>query len=195
MFHRIYASIISLCLILIPLQVQADQHNDYPFYAGFALGFPGSDEECDYYGYNCDGGDTSFKIYAGKRFHENLGVEISFQDLGKLRDEEITFDTTAESQGVNISLHGIIPVSNFGYFFGKAGYMLWETDYTRIDTAITRSSDDGSDFTYGMGFAFLFDSKYDFRVEFERLNDLGDDFVAGGSSITVFSFGGTIYID
>jgi len=41
----------------------------------------------------------------------------------------------------------------------------------------------------------MFNQKYDFRVEFERLNELGDEFVPGGDSITVFSFGGTIYLD
>ena len=43
--------------------------------------------------------------------------------------------------------------------------------------------------------AFTFSDQYDFRIEYERLNDLNDDFVAGGSSITSFSFGGSIYFD
>ncbi len=167
-----------------------------PLYFGFAVGFPGSDEECDYYGYDCDGSDTSFKFYGGKRFHENIGFEISFQDLGKLRDEEGPLTTTAESEGLNFSILGIIPVSEVGFFYGKAGYMLWDTDYTRIEgNLVERSNDDGTDFTYGIGFAFEFSEIYDFRIEFERLNDLGDEFVPGGSSITAISLGGSIYFD
>jgi OOP family OmpA-OmpF porin len=188
-------SALALGLLLLAGAVRADQHTDSSLYLGFAIGFPGSDEECDYHGYDCDGSDTAFKIYGGKRFHENLGFEISFQDLGKLRDEEGSLTTTAESEGVNFSLLGIIPVSDVGYFYGKAGYMLWDTRYRRIDAGSETIDDDGSDFTYGMGFAFLFGEKYDFRVEFERLNDLDDNFVDGGSSITSFSFGGTIYLD
>jgi OOP family OmpA-OmpF porin len=181
-------------LLLLATQVQAhSQHDDYyPFYGGFALGFSGSDEDCDYYGYNCDGDDTSFKFYGGKRFHENLAFEVSFQDLGKLTDDQGLVTTTAESSGLNFSLHGIIPVSELGYFYGKAGFMAWETDYTRVGTSTTRTSDDGTDFTFGAGFAFAFAEKYEFRVEFERLNELDDNFTPGGSYITVISFGGTI---
>ncbi len=174
------------------------QHNaDYlPYYFGFALGIPGSDEECDYYGYDCDGSDTSFKIYGGKRFHENLAVELSFQDLGKLRDETGPLTTTAESEGLNLSIVGIIPTGAVGYLYGKAGYMLHDTEYNRIQGGVTETSeDDGTEFTYGIGYAFTFGEKYDFRIEFERLNELNDDFVAGGSSITVISFGGTIYFE
>jgi len=194
---KYFAAMLAYGLLVSAFPAMAD-HSHYdsdPFYFGFALGIPGSDEECDYHGYDCDGSDTSFKFYGGKRLHENLAFEISYQDLGKIRDQKINLTTTAESEGVNFSLHGIIPVEGIGYFYGKAGYMLWDTEYTRIDTNVERIDDDGGDFTYGIGFAFMFNQKYDFRVEFERLNELGDEFVPGGDSITVFSFGGTIYLD
>jgi OOP family OmpA-OmpF porin len=188
------SGIIGGCLLLLVTQVQAHSQHDhsYPFYGGFALGFSSADEDCDYYGYNCDGDDTSFKFYGGKRFHENLAIEVSYQDLGKLNDEQGPVTTTAESSGFNFSLHGIIPVSDFWYFYGKAGFMAWDTDYTRVGTSTTRTDDDGTDFTFGAGFAFTFDEKYEFRLEFERLNELDDNFTPGGSYITVFSFGGTI---
>ena len=189
--------VIASCLLLLASSVRAHSDNDdyYPFYGGFSLGFSGSDEDCDYYGYNCDGDDTGFKLYGGKRFHENLAFEISFQDLGKLDNEEGAVTFTAESTGFNFSLHGIIPVSDYWYFFGKAGVMAWETDYTRSGTSTTRSDDDGTDFTFGAGAAFIFNEKYEFRAEFERLNELDDNFTPGGSYITLFSFGGTFYID
>lgn len=195
MGFKYVGGILVTCLLLATLPAQAQEYGEQPFYFGFALGFPGSDEECDYYSYDCDGSDTSFKFYGGKRLHENLAFEISFQDLGKIRDREGSLTTTAESEGFNFSLHGIIPVADVGYFYGKAGYMLWDTEYTRIDSSVERIDDDGGDFTYGVGFAFMFDEQYDFRIEFERLNELGDEFVPGGDSITVFSFGGSIYLD
>ena len=51
-------------LLLLATQVQAHSQHDhyYPFYGGFALGFSGSDEDCDFHGYDCDGNDTSFKF-------------------------------------------------------------------------------------------------------------------------------------
>ena len=165
----------------------------YPIYAGFALGFSAADSGCNYHGYNCDGNDTSFKIYAGKRLHENQALEISFMELGKLNNEPHNTPTTADSIGINISLLGMIPVGDNGFFYGKIGAIATQTDYTRFDGSITRSDDDDTGLTYGAGYAFLFDNKYDVRVEFERLNELNDDFTPGGAYITVFSFGGTIY--
>ncbi len=189
-----YARVITCGLLLIATQAYAHSGHDadYPFYGGFAIGFSGSDQDCDYHGYNCDGNDTSFKFFGGKRFHENLAFEVSFQDLGKLSKDQGPVTTTAETTGVNLSLHGIIPVSDFWYFYGKAGVMAWDTDYTRTDTVTTSTDDDGTDFTFGAGVAFTFDDRYEFRAEFERLNELDDNFTPGGSYITVFSFGGTI---
>ena len=190
-------AIVAASLMLGPAVAAAsyhDQPGNAPYF-GFALGFPGADQECDYHGYDCDGSDESFKFYGGLRFHENLAVELSYQDLGKIRDREGSLTTTAESDGFNLSLHGIIPVEGVGYFYGKIGYMLWDTEYTRIDVERSASDDDGEEVTYGIGFAFLFGGKYDFRIEYERLNELGDEFVPGGDHITVFSFGGTIYLD
>jgi hypothetical protein len=172
-----------------------DEDADYPFYGGFAIGFASADKDCDYHGYDCDGDDTSVKFYGGKRLHENLAIELSFQDLGKLDDRRGSVTATAETTGVNLSLHGIIPVDGIGYLYGKIGMMAWETDYTEITPSTrTTSDDDGTDFTFGAGFAFTFNERYDFRVEFERLNELDDNFTPGGDYITVFSFGGTVYI-
>ena len=190
MTFRIIA--LGFCLLPAWLPQAHAQQDSYPFYAGYAIGFAGSDKDCDFHGYNCDGNDTSFKFYGGKRLHENLAIELSYQDLGRLSDKGSTVTTTAESTGLNLSLHLIMPFDHFGYLYGKAGVMAWETDYTRIDTATTRSSDEGSEFTYGAGFAFTFDERYELRLEFERLNELDDNFTPGGSSITVFSFAGVI---
>jgi OOP family OmpA-OmpF porin len=192
MSTRYYCTYAGILILLAALPLQAEQPEKYPFYGGFGLGFASADSNCDYYGYNCDGTDTTFKIYAGKQVHRNLGFEIAFHDLGKLRNEGLKESTTAESQGVNLSLLGIIPVSDLVFFYGKAGYMAWSADYTRSGASTTRSDEDGSGFTYGAGFAYTFSPDYDFRIEFERLNELGDDFVPGGAPLSVLYFAGTI---
>ena len=195
MTARIATALAGCFMLLASASPSAEDSVTYPLYAGFALGFASAGSSCDYYGYNCDGTDTSFKIYAGKRVHENLGLEIAYHDLGKLRDKNISSSTTAESQGINLSLLGIIPVSGFGYFYGKAGYMWWDADYTRSGNSTETSDEEGSDFTYGAGFAFTFSPDYDFRIEFERLNELGDDFTGGGGAVTVLYFAGSIYFN
>ena len=190
-----YASLALTLFAFIQAPVSAGETEEFPIYGGFGLGFSSADSDCDYHGYDCDGNDTSFKIYAGKRLHENLALEISFQDLGKLDDRRPNVTTTAESSAINISLLGIIPVGDTGFFYGKIGAIASETDYTRIDSSsnITHSDDDDTGLSYGAGFAFTFKEKYDVRIEFERLNELNDDFTPGGAYITVLFVGGSIY--
>ena len=182
--------------VLLATPARAEHEPAHPFYIGFALAFAGADTSCDYYGNNCDGTDTGFKFYGGKRLHENLAIEIAYLDLGKLRKKDFDRTTVAESEGINLSLLGIIPTGEIGYFYGKAGVMASETTITRSDAVSRRETDeDSTDFTYGAGYAFTFGSQYDFRLEFERLNELSDDYVSGGDSITSFNLGGTIYFD
>jgi hypothetical protein len=183
-------------LFLLACSLHAETDAEYPFHVGFALGLASADSDCyyNYYDYSCDGTDTTFKIYAGKRVHENIGFEIAYHDLGKIRNQSRNGSSTAESQGLNFSLLGIIPVSPKGYFYGKAGYMRWNADYTYTGINRGSSDEDGSDFTYGAGYAFTFSEGYDFRIEYERLNDLGDDFAAGGAPIEVLYFAGSINI-
>jgi len=194
MHGRILAILVAALLLAPGAAIATDSQQDYPFYGGFALGFAAaSDTNCDYYGYNCDGNDLSFKLYAGKRLHRNLAVELAYYDLGKLKNKGTFVTTTAEAQGLNLSLLGIIPAGGFGFFYGKAGVMAWDADYARIEGTTTRSSDSGTEFTYGLGFAFTTGGDYDFRIEYERLNELGDEYVDGGSTVSVLNFAGTIY--
>lgn len=191
-----FITTLALLTALLASPARAEHEPAHPFYIGFALAFASADVSCDYYGYNCDGTDTGFKIYGGKRLHENFAVEIAYLDLGKLRKKDFDRTTVAESEGVNLSLLGIIPTGEFGYFYGKAGVMASETTITRTDEISRRETDeDSTDFTYGAGYAFTFGGKYDLRLEFERLNDLSDAYASGGDAITSFNLGGTIYFD
>ena len=191
----IYRSMAAATLLLCAAVAAAEDEFQSRYYGGFALAFASADADCDYYGYNCDGTDMGFRINGGKRFHPNLAAEIAWYDLGSLKNRGIGETRVAETQGVQFALLGIIPTNGAGFFYGKAGILAWQADYTRITDVTTTSSEDGTDFTYGAGYAFEFNENYDFRIEFERLNELGDDFDPGGSAITTLNISGTIYLD
>ena len=212
MIPKEYTRLIAGILLLLHASAQAhtDQTNYRPFYGGFSSGYAGADVDCarNYHGYSddegdgdgdsyyndCDGMDNSYKLFGGIRFHENLAIEISFQNLGKLDNKRDTFTTTAETTGVNFSLLGIIPINHNSYFFGKAGMMTWETDYTRIDGVTTRTEDDGTDVTFGAGVAVVYSHLYEMRFEIERLNELDHNFTPGGTHVTMVSFGCSIHV-
>lgn len=186
-------AVYALSLLASAALSSAVAQDGLPFYTGFALGFASASESnCDYHGYNCDGNDTTFKVYAGKRLHQNLAVEIAYYDLGKLTNKGTFVSTSAQTQAFNLSLLGIIPLTDVGYFYGKAGVIATQTDITRSGAGTGSSSESGSDFSYGAGFAYTF-GKYDFRIEYERLYELGDAYEPGGSTVTVLNFAGSIY--
>jgi OOP family OmpA-OmpF porin len=196
MSAKIHTSLVGTFLLLQAITISADESGSYPYYGGFNLGFSQADQDCgyDYYDYDCDGEDTSFSFYGGKRFHKNLAFEVAYLDLGKLDNEKGYSTTTAETTGINFSFLGIIPFESSGYLYGKAGFMSWKTDYSSDESGTTTTSDDdGTDFTFGIGYAFIIQDSYEFRVEFERLNELNDDFNDGGSYITNLTFGGNVY--
>ncbi len=120
-------------------------------------------------------------------------MDYSIYDLGEFKDKGKQETTTAETSGINLSLLGLIPIADVGYFYGRAGIMFWQADYERFDPEVTESDEDGIDFTYGAGFAWQFSEHYDVRFEYERLHELGNDFVAGGSAVDVFNIAGTVY--
>ncbi len=184
-----------LCLLAILCSSAAKADAYRGNYLGFGIGFASADADCDHDGFNCDGDDTSIKLYGGRRIHENLALELSFQDFGKLADEDGSTTRTADSRGINLSLHGIIPIDDFGYFYGKVGMMAWEADYRSSALPGAKVSNNGTDLTYGAGFAFTFDEKYEIRIEYERLNELDDDFSPGGAAIDSLNFTGSIYLE
>ncbi len=188
---------IGACLCLLTLLAVTGVHaDDYlDTYFGFGIGFASADSDCDSEGFNCDGEDTAIKLYAGRRFHENLSIELALQDFGKLKNEDGSVTRTADTRGLNLSLHGIIPLDQFGYFYGKVGMIAWQADYRSSDLPGQQIDDDGTDLSYGIGFAFTFDRKYDLRIEYERLHELGDDFAAGGTAVDSLNFTGSIYLD
>ena len=194
MSARNHINLIASLLALLVTPVLAYEPESRPFYGGLSFGYAVADQDCNYYNDDCDGEDTSFSVYAGKRLYKHLAFEIAYLDLGKLDNERYYETTTAETTGVNFSVLGILPIDYTGYIYGKAGYMAWNTDYTRKSSTKTTTSDSGTDFTYGLGIAFVHHNVFEFRMEIERLNELDENFDDGGAHIINFSIGGSIYI-
>ncbi len=165
-------------------------------YLGFSLGYAGADQECDYVDYDCDGDDVSFKVYGGYFFTSNFALEIAYQDTGNIKDRNPSLTTTAESEGINVSLLGLMPLAEDFGLYAKMGSIMSSTDYTRTTTVTETSSEDDNNFTFGAGVLWEFEGadekRYQLRLEIEKLQELNDQFISGGASITAWYFGGTL---
>jgi hypothetical protein len=145
---------------------------DNGIYLGASIGSGGVQFADRFDGENVDydAGSTAFKAIAGWRFLDWLSVEANYVDLGSgddtVRGEKIETDVS----GVSLSALGFLAVGPVDVF-ARAGAIDWSADVTAPGLGIN-GSDDGVDFTYGIGAQFRVWSR-SLRAEYE-LYDIAD---------------------
>ena len=121
-----------------------------------------------------DGKDSAFKLYVGYQFNDNFGMDVAYVDLGAARYSGSYFGTrvtggSAEVWGLNFSAVGTLPVGAGFAVFGKLGLFAWEA--TAKDTTAGfpfSATENGGDFSAGVGFSYNFTRNLSARVEWER---------------------------
>ena len=149
---------------------------DNGFYLGGSVGQ--ANVEIDRNLARIDNDDTGFKLIAGLRPLDWLGVEASYVDFGKVEDN----NQRAESDGFTAFLVGFLPLGPVDVF-AKGGLI-------NSDTSVVRKSggkvfeQDGTELAYGVGAQFRLLS-LSVRAEYERFDvDNVDD-------LNMFSIGVT----
>ena len=107
-----------------------------------------------------DGDDTGYKLIAGIRPLDWLGVEASYVDFGKVKEGS---GASAEGDGVTASVLGFLPVGPVD-LFAKGGLIKSDADVKQGGHKLF--STDGTDFAYGVGAQFRLLS-LGFRAEYE----------------------------
>ena len=160
--------------------------------------------------------DVAWKIFAGYRFIENLGVEVGYIDLGKPDGsfcftenppvgslcESREWDVSVDITGWNVDLVGILPLGNSWEVFAKLGVYVWDGEARGIDRVnappgrpavpgtIAAVDSDGEDLKVGFGGSLKVAERISLRAEFEWFDvGLVDDLWAINFSI-VFGAGG-----
>lgn len=107
-----------------------------------------------------DGNDTAFKIIAGIRPLNWLGVEVNYVDLGKPDDAGNVIDPSGVS-GFVVGFAALGPVD----LFAKGGVINWDSDLHSAGDLARKS--DGTDLAWGVGAQFRVWS-LSIRAEYER---------------------------
>lgn len=148
-------------------------------------GEPGSDNFCRDVITNHDVG---FKIFGGFRFHDYVGFEMAYYDLGDaLDDDEIPDEFNI--YGGAFSILGILPIDEGSNFFIKLGGFIGDVEeYDRGSD--THFSDTGISLLLGAGAEFRILSNFSVRGELEWIPNLG-----GGEAMAEDTDGATGDID
>jgi opacity protein-like surface antigen len=126
---------------------------DNGIYLGAGVGQSGVEFDDDFEGTNLDfdASATSYKVIAGWRFIDWLSVELNYVDLGTADDRVQGQKIETDIDGVSLSALGFLPIGPVD-LFARVGAIDWSADLSV--PGIGSGSDDGTDFTYGVGAQF-----------------------------------------
>jgi hypothetical protein len=147
---------------------------DFWNYIGATVGRSDYDVGC-VAGFPCDQKDTAFKIVAGGKLYNVLGMEIGYVHMG---NADIAGGTT-RAHGANLSLVAGLPI--FGDRFGINGKIGGTYGWTKTrvavpgvcvppaNCAVFRSEDErGFGLSYGVGATFAVTRNLEVRVDWDR---------------------------
>lgn len=134
--------------------------------------------------FECDSKDTGFKIYAGGKMNEVLGLEIGYTSFGTIS----VLGGETEAWAVPITLTAGIPLGTRFNVFAKGGGLYARTDVSvdLNDALSERGSRNGWGWTYGAGATFAVTPNVLLRADFDR-HKL--DFVGGRRDVDMLSAG------
>ncbi len=117
--------------------------------------------------------DTGFKLFGGRMFTPNLGLEASAFDLGRARgsvdvDGVGTVDLSGKARGVALVGVAVAPIGDAAVF-AKAG-LAYVRGTVKGSTSVGNFSEGDSSLqpTFGVGASYAFTTNVGVRVEWER---------------------------
>jgi opacity protein-like surface antigen len=155
-----------------------------------------------------DDSDAGYGFIAGYRFTPHLAVEGGYLDLGNLKyrsrvngniggvPSDGAFNVDSETSGIAVSALGVWPLSYRWEVYGRGGVLFASNTaslfYADIQgPARGEFSENSIDALVGVGTSLTFLEIYDFRLEYQRVFDAGDEATAEGD-VDMVSLGITV---
>jgi opacity protein-like surface antigen len=126
---------------------------DNGFYLGASLGQ--SNVQLEEQSLKFDGTDTAYKIIAGFRPLDWLGVEMNYVDFGNPDDSIGNATIKSDGNGVSAFAIGFLAVGPVDLFV-KGGLINWDATIKSPSLPALSVDDSGTDFAYGAGVQFRF---------------------------------------
>ena len=138
---------------MLALGCTAAQAADNGFYLGGSVGQSNIQSVDEVQNLQFDGTDTAYKIIAGFRPLDWLGVEANYVDLGNPDDTVANVPVQSDGSGFSAFAVGFLPVGPVD-LFAKAGFIKWDASVSAPSLPALSLENDGSDFAYGAGVQF-----------------------------------------
>ncbi len=158
--------------VLMGLGCGSVQAADNGFYLGGSLGQ--SSIQWTEQAVKFDGAGTAYKIIAGLRPLDWLGVEVNYVDFGSTDDSVGAINIKSEGKGISAYAVGFLPVGPVDVF-AKAGLVNWDASLSAPALPALSMNESGTDLSYGVGVQFRLLS-LSIRGEYEvfKIKELDD---------------------
>lgn len=152
--------------------------------------------------------DMGYNLTFGYRFNRYLAAEIGLAQFGSVESvarADMDFDGTGfvpvslnlsfSAGGPMISALGILPINDKFEFFGRVGYLFTSSKRelnSRVDGqrgGFGSARGDSQDVVLGVGAAWHFNQVYSARIEYQKLDELGEQNVTGLEDLNVIGLG------
>lgn len=132
--------------------------------------------------FSCDDRDNAFKLYAGGKIHEALGLEIGYVDLGEAK----VAGSDVSARGINVSLTLGAPIGERSSIFAKLGTTYGRTRTEGGPPGFAQGDETGWGTSWGVGTAVGFTDNWQLRLDWDRTRF---DFVRGDKDVDVIAVG------
>src|SRR5438105_11164758 len=149
-----------------PTDYRAPWRGDFWGYIGASGGESKFRTECDrtLTLLACDHKDTGWKVYAGGKMNDLLGLEVGYTDFGRIQAS----GGQTKAWAVPITLVAGAPIGRFNVF-GKVGGVYGRTDVDVAPSSIfDRGRKNGWGWTYGAGGGFNITRAVQLRADWDR---------------------------
>jgi opacity protein-like surface antigen len=178
---RFIFALLAMAALAVSPAMAAD---DGGFYVGAGFGSLEIDIDDFEEGADFTGQDTAYKLFGGWKFNKYIGGELEWIDGGTAEEKYTTGVDTLKAgidvSGFNLSLLGAFPIGEQFDVFAKLGLFNWNAD---VDANISgplcdelieigesckeSASDDGTDFSWGVGANWYFMENFGARAEYQ----------------------------
>jgi hypothetical protein len=132
-------------------------------HAGASIGQSKMDDAC-FAGTPCDDKDQAFRVYAGGRFNNAVGLEVGVMNLGQ-------FDRgggETDGWGADLALVAGIPIGANSAIFGKAGFLYSRMEVSGTAPGLQRGKERGFGPRFGIGGQIGFTPQWALRADYDR---------------------------
>lgn len=173
-FHKtVKKFFLASAAISCPMVVSASElYVQEGWYAGLRAGYSNNEDSCIEEPSSCDQTDFGYGAFGGYDFNQNLGVELSYNDIGDTRARYPSLSLKGELREADLALKLSLMLTERAKLYGKIGAAYWDAEVTGGPFVL---EDKDVSPLFGAGLEVPFSPRWAARLEYQYIHKVGND--------------------